>query len=259
MSRGLLRRVAASRGLPAGLLAVAMLAAMSLVPAPASAGVRSPSGNASAFALQRMAEAPSARGRWDPCTVIGYRVNRSLAGPGAVRDLREAVRRLSAATGLTFAYRGRTRLVPQADWGRDDYPADTQVIVAWVHPSRTTLWPEGAYSVDGQDVVAGTGGAWHVHATDSSGRLWGRYTRGFVLLNAGVTLPAGFAAVGPSGSRGREIMHELGHLVGLDHPRLADPDQVMFPELTRRPARWGSGDLAGLRLVGATGGCLHDL
>ena len=27
-----------------------------------------------------MAEAPSARGRWDPCTVIGYRVNRTLAG-----------------------------------------------------------------------------------------------------------------------------------------------------------------------------------
>jgi hypothetical protein len=201
MSPGLRRGVVASRGLLAGLLAVAMLAVVPLVPAPASAGVRSPSG-ASAFALQRMAEAPSARGRWDPCTVIGYRVNRALAGPGAVRDVREAVRRLSAATGLTFAYRGRTTLVPQADWGRDDYPADTQVIVAWVHPSRTTLWPEGAYSVDGQDVVAGTGGAWHVHATDSSGRLWGRYTRGFVLLNGAVTLPAGFAAVGPSGPRG---------------------------------------------------------
>jgi hypothetical protein len=259
MSRGLPRWVTASRGLLAGCLAVAMLALLPLFPGLASAQVRSPSGDASAFALQRMAEAPSARGRWDPCTVIGYRVNRALAGPGAVRDVREAVRRLSNATGLTFVYRGRTTLVPQADWGRDAYPADTQVIVAWVRPSRTTLWPEGTFSVDGRDVVAGTGGAWHVHATDSTGRLWGRYTRGFVLLNAGVTLPAGFAAVGPSGARGREIMHELGHLVGLDHPRLADPDQIMFPELTRRPGRWGSGDLTGLHRVGASGGCLHDL
>jgi hypothetical protein len=33
----------------------------------------------------------------------------------------------------------------------------------------------------------------------------------------------------------------------------------MYPELTRRPGRWGSGDLTGLRLVGATRGCLHDL
>src|SRR3954468_18235191 len=206
MSRGLLRGGAAWRCLLAGSLAAAMFPVLALVPAPASAQVLSPSDEARAFSLQRMAEAPSARGRWDPCTVIGYRVNRTLAGPGAVRDVREAVRRLSVATGLTFAYRGRTTLVPQADWGRDDYPADTQVIVAWVHPSGTTLWPEGVYSVDGQDVVAGTGGAWHVHATDSSSRLWGRYTRGFVLLNAGVTLPAGFAAVGPSGPRGREIM-----------------------------------------------------
>jgi hypothetical protein len=259
MSRGLRRRVGAWRCLFAGLLAVAMLPVLSLAPPLASAGTRSPSGDASAFALQRMAEAPSARGRWDPCTVIGYRVNTVLAGPGAVRDVREAVRRLSAATGLTFAYRGRTTLVPQADWGRADYPADTQVIVAWVRPARTTLWPEGSFSVNGRDVVAGTGGAWHVQATDSSGRLWGRYTRGFVLLNAGVTLPAGFAAAGPSGPRGREIMHELGHLVGLDHPRLADPDQVMYPELTSRPGRWGNGDLTGLRRVGAGGGCLHDL
>jgi hypothetical protein len=259
MSRGFPRRPKASRSLLAGCVALALLTVLPLMPGPASAAVRLPSDAARAFSLQRMAEAPSARGRWDPCTVIGYRVNRALAGPGAVRDVREAVRRLSAATGLTFAYRGRTTLVPQANWGRADYPADTQVIVAWVRPSRTTLWPEGTFSVDGRDVVAGTGGAWHVHATDSSGRLWGRYTRGFVLLNAGVTLPAGFDAVGPSGARGREIMHELGHLVGLDHPRLADPDQVMFPELTRRPGRWGSGDLTGLRMVGATGGCLHDL
>ena len=132
MSPGLRRRVVASRGLLAGLLALAMLAVVPLVPAPASAGVRSPSG-ASPFALQRMAEAPSARGRWDPCTVIGYRVNRALAGPGAVRDVREAVRRLSAATGLTFAYRGRTTLVPQADWGPRRLPGR--------HPGDRRLGP----------------------------------------------------------------------------------------------------------------------
>jgi hypothetical protein len=256
MSRGLLGRVKASRCLLAGGLAVTLLA---LVPGPASAQVRNPSGDARAFALQRMAEAPSARGRWDPCTVIGYRVNSVLAGPGAVADVREAVRRLSAATGLTFVYRGRTRRVPQAGWAAVDYPSDTQVIVAWVRPAQTTLWPERIVTVSGSDTIAGTGGAWHVHATDTSGRLWGRYTRGFVLLNARVTLPAGFAAAGPSGPRGRELMHELGHLVGLDHPRLADQDQVMYPELTRRPGRWGNGDLAGLHLVGASGGCLHDV
>jgi hypothetical protein len=233
--------------------------AVSLAPGQASAQSVGPSGDARAFAVHRMEEAPGTSGRWDPCTTIGFRVNTRLAGRGAVADVREAVHRLSAASGLAFVYRGRTRLVPQAEWAADAYPADTQVIVAWVRPARTTLWPDGTFEVNGQDTTAGTGGAWHVHATDTSGRLWGRYTYGFVLLNAHVTLPAGFAAAGSSGSRGREIMHELGHLVGLDHPRLADPEQIMYPVLTRRPGRWGKGDLAGLRAVGAGGGCLRDL
>ena len=65
-----------------------MLPVLALAPGPASAGVRSPSDAARAFSLQRMAELPSARGRWDPGTVIGYWVNRALAGPGAIRDVR---------------------------------------------------------------------------------------------------------------------------------------------------------------------------
>ena len=31
-------------------------------------------------------------------------------------------------------------------------------------------------------------------------------------------------------------MHEFGHVVGLDHPRLADPQEIMYPLLTRMPA-----------------------
>jgi len=231
----------------------------SLTPGTASAQQWSPRGSPRAYSVYRMTEAPAAMGRWDPCTPIGYRVNSALAGQGAVVDVREAVRRLSWATGLTFVYRGRTTVVPQAEWDDAAYPADTQVIVAWVRPAQTLLWPEGTITVNGQDTTVGTGGAWHVHARDSAGRLWGRYSRGYALLNARVTLPAGFAAIGRSGSRGREIMHELGHMVGLDHPHLADREQIMFPELTRRPGRWGRGDLAGLRSVGAGGGCLNDV
>ena len=131
--------------------------------------------------------------------------------------------------------------MPQADWGPDDYPADTQVIVASVHPVPDHVVARGARTRStARTSSRGAGGAWHVHATDSSGRLWGRYTRGFVLLNAAVTLPAGFAAVGPSGPRGREIMHELGRLVGLDHPRLADPAQVGVPPAD--PPPWPLGE-----------------
>jgi hypothetical protein len=186
-------------------------------------------------------------------------VNIAGATPGAVADVREAARRLSKATGLTLLYRGTTTVVPQAEWADDAYPADTQLVIAWVLPTQSTLWPQGTISINGQNTLAGRGGAWHVSAKDTGGRPWGRYIRGFVLVNASLKFPAGFRASGHSGSRGLEIMHEMGHVVGLDHPLLADPQEVMSAELTRKPARWGRGDLAGLKIVGAGGGCLTDL
>jgi hypothetical protein len=260
VSRRFLPHVHVQRGRQlAALIACVASILLVLPPGQASAQTHSPRGNPKAFAVYTMPEAPQALGRWDPCTPIGYRVNATLATPGAVDDVKEAVHRVSQATGLTFVYRGTTSIVPQSAWADDAYPADTQLVIAWVRPSQSTLWPTGSLSIDGTDTVAGRGGAWHVHATDPAGRLWGRYNRGFVLLNAGQKLPAGFRTTGPSGSRGLELMHEMGHVVGLDHPRQGGRQQVMYPVLTHRPARWGRGDLAGLKIVGAGGGCLVDV
>jgi predicted Zn-dependent protease len=49
-------------------------------------------------------------------------------------------------------------------------------------------------------------------------------------------------------------MHELGHAVGLGHAQ--HPAEIMYPVLTRKPARWGAGDLAGLRVLGS-GPCVR--
>ena len=49
------------------------------------------------------------------------------------------------------------------------------------------------------------------------------------------------------------LMHEIGHIVGLDH--VDDRKQIMFKEVQHR-TQWGPGDLAGLRQVGRTQGCL---
>ena len=44
--------------------------------------------------------------RWNPCQPIHYVVNTTLAPEGSLGDVHEAVRRISAATGIAFVYEG---------------------------------------------------------------------------------------------------------------------------------------------------------
>ena len=79
-----------------------------------------------------------------------------------------------------------------------------------------------------------------------------------VVLDARRDLPGGFGPgprVGTLGTWGQVLMHELGHTLGLDHPSGLDKAQIMFPETTYKEARWGAGDLAGLRRLGSASGC----
>ena len=46
----------------------------------------------------------------------------------------------------------------------------------------------------------------------------------------------------------RGLLHELGHLVGLDH--VDDPNELMYPRAAERTS-YGPGDLKGLALLGA--------
>jgi hypothetical protein len=51
-------------------------------------------------------------------------------------------------------------------------------------------------------------------------------------------------------------MHELGHLVGLDH--VSDDSQLMSPTLSGDLTDYASGDLEGLAVLGQ-GQCLPDI
>ncbi|WP_460801670.1 matrixin family metalloprotease [Nocardioides pacificus] len=176
--------------------------------------------------------------RWDPCQVITYRVNRRLAPVGGVADVRRAFRMVSAASGLRFRYLGRTSHVPRRG-GNTGFDPTADVSVAWARP---TVVPVLAGSTIG---YAGT--QWQ-----STGGSWNRIVNGYVVLDTTWRGVPGFP-LRKVQSRGQLLLHEIGHVVGLDH--VNDRSQTLHPTLQRAPARFGAGDLAGLAEVGAGQGC----
>ncbi|MCU1692393.1 MAG: putative cell wall binding repeat 2-containing protein [Frankiales bacterium] len=175
--------------------------------------------------------------RWDPCSTIGYRINAALGGRQALADVKTAVARLSASSGLSFRYLGTTTYVPTA--GRAPLPG-SPLVVAWA--ARTASSHLGAGEV-------GHGG-WRATAT-ATGHY--RVSSGYVVVRAGAPLAMGFGA---GVTRGRVLLHELGHAVGLDH--VSDRTMVMNTTVsTSSPvATYQAGDLSGLSRVGRAAGCV---
>jgi hypothetical protein len=206
-------------------------------------------GNPRAFGFISRSAAGDPVARWNPCAPIGYRVNARLGGTGALADTRGALARIHRVTGLRFVYRGSTRIIPR---GRPTagYPRGTDLVVSWARPAQTTLLGGG---------VAGQGGpSWVIWGQGA--RTKAMITRGFVVLNADLDLGGGFGGGvhnGWYGTRGQLLMHELGHAVGLDHPRQDDRWEIMYPTMTDKRAVWGAGDRHGLSHLGRSRGCLN--
>lgn len=182
--------------------------------------------------------------RWDPCTPVRFVLRADGAPPGAEADLAEALRRLAAATGHDLHLVGTTDEAPAADRPLVVRSAEgwrwAPVLVAWAAPGAGGT-PLGPHDRGVAVPVAVRDGDRHALVT------------GQLVLNAARTdLRPGFGD--RADAWGATLLHELGHLLGLDH--VDDPAQLMAAAPGAGPVALGSGDLAGLAAVGADGGCV---
>lgn len=175
---------------------------------------------------------------WDPCRPVGYVVNPATTPAGGRYLFSEAVAEVQRVTGLVFVDEGLTDEVP-----RDDRPAMlparygqrwAPVLVAWSEPG---VAPGLAGS------IAGFAGPVTVDGSEPDTR---RFVSGQVVLD-GPQLAE--MAAGPAGlARARAVLvHELVHLIGLDH--VDDPDQLMYPATTPLVVDLSDGDLRGLAAI----------
>jgi len=180
--------------------------------------------------------------RWNPCRPVHYRIalNR-LAPAGEIAQVRAVFDTVGAALGgVTFVYDGPTAVVP--DTVDDAARADTDIVVAFALPgvgaTRSTLlsgWEAGR----GGFAAAGTAGA--------DGVLVEHPTHGSVVVDADKW------DLMTRHDRTILYLHEIGHVVGLDHP--ADGHQIMSSGAYDLPLRYQPGDLTGLAQLGRRAGC----
>ncbi len=164
---------------------------------------------------------------WDPCRSIEYVVNPVGAPSGWPALLDDAVTRMERASGLTLTSLGETTDRDFEDRDPTGYSPDP-VLLGWADEDEV---PDLAGD------VAGIGGA--VSTGDTRGL---RFRSGAMVLDSDL-----FADLQDDGQQDVAVaivLHELGHVVGLDH--VDDPGELMNAEGVAPRPRFGPGDLAGL-------------
>lgn len=181
---------------------------------------------------------------WSPCRPITYVMRPDNAPIGGAALVKDAVQRVSAASGLRFEDRGLTTELPSGE--RKPYQFErygdrwAPVLVAWATSDEI---PD--FAID----VAGEAGAASV--TTPSGDS--TYVSGILYLDPAKIDQARVAA-GEAVARAI-VIHELGHLVGLAH--VNDPAAVMFPQANAEVTELSPGDRTGLAALGR-GACQPD-
>jgi len=174
----------------------------------------------------------------DPCLAIHWKLSTAGMPAGAEPLAQEAVASVAEHSGLVFIFDGDT----------SDQPTfDGPLLVhgdRWDYAPMVIGWGTEAQSPDLGGDTTGVGGA---RVTPGAYDEREFLRSGTVIIDT--TDIGDLLTVPAEQARTRAvIMHELGHVVGLNHA--ADPHELMFPSATYVIA-WGPGDLQGLAAAGA--------
>jgi Matrixin len=195
--------------------------------------------------LERVGGSPV---RWNPCDPITYAINTAGASSDVRPDLRQALSRVTRATGIEFRSVGTTRETFIRAYQRMRFEGvigKAALVVIWVdHADYQAILRRLS---DPRPSLAFAKTMKGVYADQD------QYFGGLIVMDADATARYGF---GDFYAHGAVLLHELGHIMGLDHVR--DPDQLMYSG--RYPNfglhAYGPGDLEGLRRLGMDAGCL---
>jgi curved DNA-binding protein CbpA len=183
---------------------------------------------------------------YDPCRPIHYVTRQQGQPAGGAEIITDAILRVSRATGLRFVNDGPTSEAPSRE--QSSYqPARygdrwAPVLISWA-----TAKEHPGFATD----VAGEGGSARIGLPNRPSA----YVTGSVELDSGQLTSVLQRPGGRQGVRAI-VLHELGHLVGLDHIKAAG--QLMYPKSQPGVTDFGGGDLTGLAALGR-GTCVPEL
>lgn len=201
------------------------------------------------YEFVRMQDDRDAATAYDPCREIHYVTNLADAPSDAGDLIESAIAEISAATGLVFVDDGSTDEPFQQNrppFQPDRYGDQWAPLGIW--------WATPQEAPDLQGDVAGFAGSWSIQAEDTTGGRSNVYVSGTMVLD-GPTLEEMLRAGGGREIAYAVILHELGHVVGLDH--VEDPAQIMTTS-NLGTTELGDGDRRGLAELGR-GRCFPQL